>query len=225
MAELCVYCGEREGTTSDHVPPKALFPKPRPVDLVTVPCCESCRSGQSLDDEYLVQMLAVRNDIADHPAAAQVLPAVHRSFANPRKRGFNRAFAKSIRGIDIKTDAGLYLGTAPGYSVDLERFARVLRRTTIGLLYDHLEKRLPSGHNCIVYPLDGLSAKDLAPESPVRMLMDHALTGTPRVWGEKVFTRWYQELDDIQGATVWVFLIYSKVAFFAVTGPKSKGAA
>jgi hypothetical protein len=48
---LCVCtAGRLRARHEDHVPSKTLFPKPRPR-LVTVPCCEPCRCGQSEDDE------------------------------------------------------------------------------------------------------------------------------------------------------------------------------
>src|SRR6185437_12606539 len=86
----CIYCGEREGTTRDHIPPKGLLPTPRP-ELITVPCCETCRRGQSLDDEYFVRTIVMRRDVGDSPDAASALAAVHRSFTNPKKMGFTRA--------------------------------------------------------------------------------------------------------------------------------------
>ncbi len=47
----CCYCGTKEATTRDHVPPKAIFNKPRPDDLITVPCCFECNNQASSFDE------------------------------------------------------------------------------------------------------------------------------------------------------------------------------
>lgn len=219
MDELCVYCAKRPGTTSDHVPPKALFPAPRPSDLITVPCCGECRREQTLDDEYFIRMVAMRHDVADHPAASQAIEAVHRSFTKPRKQGFTRALVNSIRYVDIHSKGGLYLGKAASYDVDLDRLCRVIRRTTIGLLFDHLGMRLPEGHECTVYAIDGFGAAALGDGTPAKQLIDQALLGEPRVWGTKVFTRWFQVLQGPPAATLWAFLVYSRVAFVALTGP------
>ena len=51
----CIYCAVEPGTSLDHVPPRNLFPKPRPANLPAVPCCERCRRTQLLDDEFLPQ--------------------------------------------------------------------------------------------------------------------------------------------------------------------------
>ena len=53
----CYLCGKKasqtaEGTlTCEHLPPKNLFPSPRP-HLITVPCCLTCNNQASNDDEY-----------------------------------------------------------------------------------------------------------------------------------------------------------------------------
>ena len=64
----CAICGQREGTTRDHVPPKAIFPKPRPNNLVTVPACPECNNGASDSDDlfkvYLSMQAAGNNEIA-----------------------------------------------------------------------------------------------------------------------------------------------------------------
>ena len=65
---LCAICGEQNATTRDHVPPKSIFPTPRPNHLVTVPCCFDCNNGASeLDDlfkVYLSLQAAGTNEIA-----------------------------------------------------------------------------------------------------------------------------------------------------------------
>lgn len=49
---LCYLCRRRPGLTKDHVPPKNLFPKPRPSGLITVACCHDCNNRFSKHDEY-----------------------------------------------------------------------------------------------------------------------------------------------------------------------------
>jgi 5-methylcytosine-specific restriction endonuclease McrA len=50
--KTCAYCGSPTDLTRDHVPPKNLFPLPKPVNLITVPACKKCHSETSQDDEY-----------------------------------------------------------------------------------------------------------------------------------------------------------------------------
>jgi len=52
----CYSCGVAliagVNRTVDHVPPKGLFSKPRPNNLLTVPACLSCNNSKSDDDEF-----------------------------------------------------------------------------------------------------------------------------------------------------------------------------
>jgi hypothetical protein len=66
MGELdmkhCAICGKPcETTTRDHIPPKGLFGKPLPDNLLTVPSCQQCNQEASGDDEYF-RLLAVEWD-------------------------------------------------------------------------------------------------------------------------------------------------------------------
>lgn len=47
----CYLCGSTENLTKDHIPPKSLFPSPKPTNLITVWCCKKCNEEFSLIDE------------------------------------------------------------------------------------------------------------------------------------------------------------------------------
>lgn len=57
---LCCYCGLEKATTKDHIPPKAIFTKPRPSDLITVPCCFRCNNDASTTDEGFMTYLGMQ---------------------------------------------------------------------------------------------------------------------------------------------------------------------
>jgi hypothetical protein len=48
----CVYCN-RIPVTRDHCPSKVFLDSPYPENLPTVPACEDCNAGFSIDEEYL----------------------------------------------------------------------------------------------------------------------------------------------------------------------------
>ena len=48
----CYLCGSTTQVTREHLPAKNLFPKPRPSNLITVPCCYECNNKYSKEDEY-----------------------------------------------------------------------------------------------------------------------------------------------------------------------------
>lgn len=215
----CIYCGTRAGTTKDHVPPRSLFSIPRP-NLVTVPCCERCRQGQSLDDEYFVRMIAMRRDVGDNPAAAFAREAVHRAFTKPNKIGFTHALLKSISEVPLHSAAGLYLGHATSYDVDLGRLCNVIERTTRGLYFHEFSVRLPDDNRCVTYALDGFATAGGEINAQIQRIWHHALSGKKRIFGHDVFAYWVQPID-IPTATVWAFLVYNCVGFIAFTVPRA----
>jgi hypothetical protein len=218
---VCTYCGQRAGTTRDHIPPKSLFGKPRPT-LVTVPCCEQCRGSQSLDDEYFVRMISMKSDTADNPSASAARDSALRSLTKPAKRGFANALLGTTKDLPVYSPSGIYLGQKMSYDVDLNRLCNVIARTTYGLYLDKFGHRLSDDHRCKVYAIDGFDLA--APEilAQLQKLWGHAISGERRDFGENVFTYWVRKIDGPEGATTWNFVVYGSVAFLAFTGPRAK---
>lgn len=57
----CIHCGKGldEGNSSrDHIPTRSLLNIPYPDDLPTVEVCGECNNGFSIDEEYLVALIA-----------------------------------------------------------------------------------------------------------------------------------------------------------------------
>ncbi len=127
---MCAYCGETGLVTSDHIPPQNLLPKPKPLDLITVPCCESCRVGWSDDDEYFRLAIASSANVSDNPQAAAMV-------------------RKSLTQVDLITPAGLYIKTVGGLKIDKRRFTRVADRLIRGLFFHEQGHRVPEGYEVI----------------------------------------------------------------------------
>ncbi|MGH2359948.1 MAG: hypothetical protein ACRDGM_05330 [bacterium] len=159
----------------------------------------------------------MRHDVADHPAAAVVLEGVHRSLTKPQKQKFTSALLRSIREFPVHSPAGLYLGQAASYDVDLNRLCKVIERTTRGLYFHEFGKRLPDNHVCQVYALNGFSLQDAAVAGRLKQLLNAAMAGKIRVFGRKVFTYAVLRITQPEELTVWAFLVYSRVVFFAFT--------
>jgi hypothetical protein len=87
MLKTCIYCG-KEATTKDHVPPKCFFPTPRPDNLLTVPCCESCNKIYGKDDERARNLLTSLEATEHHEGIIKQL-------AGKRNRSFQRLQGRS----------------------------------------------------------------------------------------------------------------------------------
>jgi hypothetical protein len=213
----CVYCGEI-ASTKDHVPPKLLFARPRPANLITVPSCRRCNSGFEKDDEYFRIVIGLRADVGDHPAAQNIFPALVRSLNRPAQRGFARSVVAAVTSKPVSTDAGLYLGHAPAVTVDLERLRRTARRIVQGLYFSEFQERIAG-------ELRVWSDEDLANAAqPIRAdvwanILHPLYASTKRTIGDGVFSFWGLRDPKISAASAWILEFFGQVRFLALTVP------
>lgn len=141
---ICTYCGKTGSVTRDHVPPKSLFPKPRPSSLVSVPSCRACNVGASKDDEYFRLNLSIRETDV-RPVAKAIADDAIRGLARGRSTAFRTTFLRGVREVDLVSKAGIYLGRGGTYNVNLKRLNSVAKRIVRGLYLHHYKKLLPFG--------------------------------------------------------------------------------
>jgi hypothetical protein len=124
-SRLCVYC-HGPANTQDHAPPRCLFRKPRPSNLITLPACRACNSGFSFHESLVKALLAITTS---NPDFAIERERVARSLARDKRL---RSTIDSARRPD-----GNYELSGP----ILDSVERVMRKTAQGLffgLYDRL---------------------------------------------------------------------------------------
>src|SRR5947208_269514 len=88
----CVYCGKVGPITMDHVPPRLLFPDPKPA-LITVPSCFKCNSSASKDDEYFRLVVCIREDVGCQADMSGILASVIRSAQKASAPGLRTAIS------------------------------------------------------------------------------------------------------------------------------------
>lgn len=204
----------------DHVPPKNLFPEPRPSDLVTVPSCRTCNATASKDDEYFRLVTSIRYDIAKHPDAAGVWPTSLRGLRRPEHLALRKTFLRGVRRVEVRTPAGLYLGKAGAYDVDLGRLNRVATRVVRGLFFHHMGYRLPDSCGVDARCTDGIDSTQADVIEMIRNWVGICRTQQPIVKGQGTFRYWYRFVDDQAAhpnSSVWLLLFYDTVAFFGMT--------
>ena len=213
----CTYCGRPTPETVDHIPPACLFPSPRPSDLITVPSCSGCNEGASKDDEYFKNWLVLRQDISEHAAGSKLLDSVFRAFAKPQKRGMLNTLVRTMRHVPIFSPAGLYVGHAPVYDVNLERLGRVTNRIVKGLFFKEFRQRLPDNYGVRSFAESGL--RDLRSDNRVLLTrVAKAVSATPRrAIGDRVFEYWFQASPEDANTTAWLFRFFEAESFFCVT--------
>lgn len=136
MAKLCIYCGEREGVTDDHAPPKCFFPKPRPSNLITVPCCLECNREMGRDDERTRNILTSLEATENHDSIKNQLSRIRdRSYSRDEGSSNLYHIIDSIQLADVYSREGIYLNTKPTFNLDQVHMDRFIEKMTRALLY------------------------------------------------------------------------------------------
>ena len=129
--DKCFLCGATENLTRDHIPPKGLFPKPRPSNLYTVTCCEPCNNGASQEDEYF--RVAASCLINAHPTGKGSFERVVESTLPSRRIAKQIAKLRAnVEPVTLRTPDGDI--EARRHLFDASMICRVLVRITKGFL-------------------------------------------------------------------------------------------
>jgi len=169
-------------------------------------------------------MMVLKDRAGNHPEAVAVRDSAMRGLAKPKKVKFTRRILGSMRQMTIRTPAGLFLGRAPVFDVDLTRLDRVVARVTRGLYWHHHSHvRLPDDHKVVVWSEDGL--RGITPDDVLQlrsMLIDPVLNNPARSIGRDVLHYRYAS-SDREHVTGWLLEFYDDVRFIAFTMPNTTG--
>jgi len=209
VPKRCVYCGA-QATTKDHVPPKSLFPSEYRDQLVTVPSCKQCNEGASKDDEFF--RLFVSGHSFEHSGAAKTIFEGPVTRGASYKSGMVKDFMTKIEFVDAWTPTGLYAGkvTATKFSAeDWDRFYRVIRRVTKGLLYHRYKEILPNDFEIKINFCDDEQLSKLVPILQIE----------PASTTSDIFRYGHAKATD-DPTSIWVMSFYEKITFAAWVGFK-----
>ncbi len=216
-AKRCIYCGAEDDLTADHVPPKNLFPSPRPSNLLTVPACGKCNSSFEKDDEYFRLTLIMREDLAHHPDVQRVFPRVAKSLSKPTKRGFRKGFLEAVRFVEVQTSAGIILGRRNAMTIDTSRLKRVVERVTRALFYVERDRPLPPYYKIRCYLEPELPEGD---DDPRAVIVRTLLAQSARTFGDGVFSYRYDLSSDDESASAWLLVFYERAYFICLVVPE-----
>jgi len=164
---------DKDAVSSEHVPPKNLFPEQKDVGedyrkhLITVPSCEIHNSAKSKDDEFLMVSLAGifgNNSIGYLHKFTKVNRAIRRT----SNRLLDKVFIKK-KHYNLKSDNG-FLEVIWG-TPDHKRLINCFEHIAYGLHFHHLKKRF-KGEIKVV--LGYLHSEDESNNNFVQFLKDRA---------------------------------------------------
>ena len=202
----CAFCGFEKPITRDHLPPKGIFPTPKPHDLITVPCCEDCREGWSADDEYFrfaVVSACAGLGIESADAANQTLL---RSLSRPQQAGFAARVRESLRSIEIVSPGGIYLADAGGIQIDKRRIDRVADRIIRGLYWHERHYPVPEHYEVM----------NRAQQAGLNAIFDslgEVKFAEHRTVGNGMFQYTFAATDDDPDSMVWLSLFFGALPF------------
>jgi hypothetical protein len=140
--QICAICGERLATTRDHVPPAGIFPKPRPSDLITIPCCFECNNSNSRWDEIfrvLMSLHVSRNDPEWQTILNKnVIPTLKHNLK------LQQNIFENFKSVLLITPSGILLEKGFELNWNSEAYERVIERTIRGLHFHHTGEILGS---------------------------------------------------------------------------------
>lgn len=209
----CVYCPSTENLTSEHAPPKLVFPEPRPSDLITVPACRSCNEAGSKDAEYFRVCLCLNPLVKDTPSVVALKPTVQQSLQREKAKGFKTALLKSL-----EPDQGKII-----FTYDMGRIHLVIRRTVQCLYLHDTGTKLPTEtHETRVASIEMLSKMEPGSTTRLHETFINPLMKEPiHLYAGNQFAYWVIHTGK-PFVSVWALLFYGTLPFVGFTGPKVK---
>jgi hypothetical protein len=139
---------DKIATSSEHVPPKCLFPEQKDLSdgdlrkqLLKVPSCDEHNSKKSQDDEYFVYSLVMlnnRNEVAKNQYFTKVRRAITR---NP---SLLAKFAQRTTSVNVHDPLTGETSKSLAFHLDETRFNNIIDRLARALHYKHFNTKYMS---------------------------------------------------------------------------------
>jgi hypothetical protein len=195
MVQLCAICGIEKATTKDHVPPKGIFVRPRPSNLVTVPACVKCNNHSSELDERFLADLGVHVSIDQDEGQRLFTEQVMKTLRHNKK--LHSEILNRVKTVEFTTPDGVPLAKTYIGSWDKEPHLRIIERTIRGLYYHHYNEILGSDYIVKTYFFDSLTTE----------LQETSKNWALNTIGNIVYN--YTKADrNGETASVWIFQFY-----------------
>jgi hypothetical protein len=217
--KICIYCGEAAPRTKDHIPPKNLYDKPYPSNLLTVPACRKCNGAFSKDDEYFRVALTITEKAKGQPNRDAVVQSVMRGINKPESGRFRASLLANSDVLPRFTESGLYVNHQRAMAFDGQRLDRVAKRIVKGLFYKVKEHRLPDDHGVNALAVGRIrqlvapgSEVDLTFQGFIALIEQETLTSFGGTFG----FRWLQSPNGTEH-TMWLLYFYGHLEYFCST--------
>lgn len=207
---LCAICGVAPASTDDHIPPKNIFPKPRPSDLITVRTCERCNNAASGQDEEFRVFLSLQIGAGSEITRRLWEDGALRSLKhNGRLRNHIINTSWDVR---LRTPAGIDLGMRRAVPMPVRPHNAVMDRIVRGLYFHHFGEILGRRAVCRVTPLTGIPDEISSTISKMR----------PKSIGNGAFMYRFARAEESPLDSIWLLLFHQSYLVLVNTVPQSK---
>lgn len=201
MAEKC-YCCNKNAVSKEHVPPKCIFPNPRPSNIITIPSCDTHNLEKSKDDEYfrwfIVTACAEFSSEAVKLLKGKVIRGLRRSPAL-----LNMIMQGAIKDIDVYSKGGIWLGRRPGFKYNKKRIVRVLKLICKGLYFYHFNKKVINSQKFVL---------KFNPDLDENLKKAITTLKLSNIGDGRVFSyRYYSKSENNIDRTMWFMLFYDSL--------------
>lgn len=207
---MCVICGVRNAMTKDHVPPKGIFCKPRPANLVRVPACQVCNNGASGLDEKFRVYLGLHVSEGGGAAARFFREEAIRTLRYDRK--LRETILSKIEPVWMSTPQGIIYDRGFRVLWDSAGHDAIVERTIRGLYFHHFGEILANRACIKVHWLRELTSE----------MVDISRGWSLASFGQGECTYKFRRADESPLDSVWIFRFYGAHWASGYTTPQSR---
>lgn len=223
QTDKCYFCGA-PATSSEHVPPKCLFPEQKDLsqeehrkNLITVPSCDKHNAQKSRDDEFLMACLA---PVVGNNGTAFLHTITKLARAHARNPHLINDTIREVRDERLVAPNGLTFPVLVG-KPDISRLCRTLQAVARGL-YFHANGMRFKGKVTVIPSFVNFPRGDTM--SVIQLLSRRMIDQERGSWeshgdNSKIFSYQIGPVDQY-GLTPMVMTFYSRAEVFTAFQPK-----
>ena len=211
--KTCSYCGRKPGKTRDHVPPKSLFPHPRPSDLITVPCCQPCNNRKGREEDFFLSTFLFTDAGTTQHGALLWDQTMRRAL--DRNVGLRHAIARQLKELPAISPSGMYYGHHLTVELDHRRLNAVAEDIIKGLVRFEQGRALPPSHRVCAAPMMSQVIQDQL--TPFAQFVRTGKRDWPGVFEYRVAV-----CDVDPQSSVWFLRFLGRICYWGLTAESTK---
>jgi hypothetical protein len=210
--ELCYLCGKPGVDTSEHIPPRGIFPKKPRGHLIKVPAHYECNHKYHKDDELFRNQIIVaswRTLEGQKAWKEQVVPSWQKNL------GAKKELQKRLTDVWIKDKISGAFVPVKGIKIECSLVERQIDRWTRGLFYHKFREPMPPE---LKVQVDKLNPPE---ESLVPFVKELAKEGVRPKWVDvepNVFTYTYLITYESKYVGLAIFVFFDTEVYVGSTG-------